>query len=117
MFTDKLIWGLGSASQYSGMRVGLARVGMQQDWPPAILAEVGSGYMKVHYTMLPLFVNFCNFPFKEVESEWNVTETTPHPTRPSTPAPEKIFCECHYPIRIKMATYVNMPAYLPKRPA
>lgn len=51
------------------MRVGLAGVGMQQDWPRAILAEAGSGYMRVHYTMLPLFVNFCNFPFKEVESE------------------------------------------------
>ena len=36
---------------------------MQQDWPRAILAEAGSGYMRVHYTMLPLFVNFCKGNF------------------------------------------------------
>ena len=30
------------------------------------------------------------------------------------PPPEKVFCECHYPIRIKTGAYVNMHMFICK---
>ena len=72
MFTDELIWGLGSAPQYSGVGVGLAGVEMQQDWPPA---DSGWSWGWVHEGSLHhalFFVNIYNFPLKNVESEWKL---------------------------------------------
>ena len=60
VFTDELIWGLGSAPQYSGWGWGWQRAGveMQQDWPPADSGWSWGWYMK---RSLHCALCFCKF--------------------------------------------------------